>query len=510
MSVSAVLEVAVGLMLIYYALGLIVNIMTKMIKDFLDIRAEALEAVLWKLFDRGDFLFKVAFSSEDEKKKLIDALNKRGPERFRPVPDPLLIKFAELGTPLAKGAKVAIQQTDEKWQINDSDKVYFIFLKDDEIKVYKGLFEGLKKHPLIEDVKPMQHKLLQWKNRALKDRKPSKISSDTFSLAVLSWLAPRDRLTSAAQDTLKTIRDQLKDMVQAALETMTGSDTKAQEIALEKLNFLDDKTIEAMSIDNIQEFIVEFPDDGPAKKRLLELLTFFADTPENQLKYVREGVYGLPDGKTRDTLLDLLDLGVKDIHAAHEKVTGWYNNASKNIADVYTQKVRVFVVSFACVVTVFLGVDTISIAQGLWEQPERDKAIEKLEEIQTKFGPEGLSVIEQQNLGPENIEEQTQAYVQDIAFILDKFDSLNVPITWKKRWGAFNPESWWPPEDSPDLAPPRRTGLEGFVFKVVGLLVTWVAVSQGSSFWYNILKKINPQSSSGSQSASGGGAKASG
>ena len=46
MNISAILEVAIGLALIYYALGLIANIIIGTIKNILDMRAEALEEVL--------------------------------------------------------------------------------------------------------------------------------------------------------------------------------------------------------------------------------------------------------------------------------------------------------------------------------------------------------------------------------------------------------------------------------------------------------------------------------
>jgi hypothetical protein len=48
---------------------------------------------------------------------------------------------------------------------------------------------------------------------------------------------------------------------------------------------------------------------------------------------------------------------------------------------------------------------------------------------------------------------------------------------------------WWNPANFPQSLSPG--GLVGFILlKVVGLGLTAIAVSQGSSFWYDVLRKL--------------------
>jgi hypothetical protein len=67
---------------------------------------------------------------------------------------------------------------------------------------------------------------------------------------------------------------------------------------------------------------------------------------------------------------------------------------------------------------------------------------------------------------------------------------------------------WWQTE----LPPAGSTVGQWVLFsvlKVLGLGLTAAAISQGSSFWYDLLKKITTPSSSSSSSSSGGGSSSS-
>ena len=64
-----------------------------------------------------------------------------------------------------------------------------------------------------------------------------------------------------------------------------------------------------------------------------------------------------------------------------------------------------------------------------------------------------------------------EKYVNKVVVDLGELD---IPVTW--------------------LQAPLPEDTAGWVLKVAGLVITTVAAAQGSSFWYDILKKINPKS----------------
>ncbi|NJN55450.1 MAG: hypothetical protein HC804_12260 [Anaerolineae bacterium] len=71
--------------------------------------------------------------------------------------------------------------------------------------------------------------------------------------------------------------------------------------------------------------------------------------------------------------------------------------------------------------------------------------------------------------------EQIQGQVALISDILQSLEGLDLPMPWWRE--------------------PLPTTAEARLSLVLGMLFTWVAVSQGSSFWYDILKAIKPGSS---------------
>src|SRR5262249_26083009 len=65
----------------------------------------------------------------------------------------------------------------------------------------------------------------------------------------------------------------------------------------------------------------------------------------------------------------------------------------------------------------------------------------------------------------------------------DSFDPLNILLRWTADdWNALNGLA--------DTTQLRRV-FDG-IYKVIGLLVTALALTMGAEFWYNILKKLVP------------------
>ncbi len=386
MSLTNVLQVAIGLILVYYALGLIVNILTRIVKDVFDMRAETLETVLI------DFL-----------------------------------------------------KTDGKTN---------------------QLLADFKDHALIQNLKPITDKALQLVNRGKEKRKVSEIPNGTFSLALLDVLASQARLTA---------------FVRQATERLVAvvPDIDTQDALRKALGFDDEKLADGLRV------AAGKLADGPVKDRLQELIDLLLGKPEAQLEIIRAGIEELPDSSTKDALLAMINFSKRDVEDFRKRVESWYDDMLKNVSLMFTKHVRAWVIGFSFVVVFAFGADSIQIVRDLWDQPARQAAIvDTLTPLVDEFG-RGVDLETLGTLDPaerETAKEKIDRQIDDLTSIIDRLQSLeDVSITWKHAWGPFNTKNW------------EEDGL----LKLIGLLVTSLATAQGSSFWYDMLKKLKPQATTG-------------
>jgi len=175
---------------------------------------------------------------------------------------------------------------------------------------------------------------------------------------------------------------------------------------------------------------------------------------QQQLAALRQAVTNLPPGKTRDSLVALVTNGENSLEKTRERVADWFDSTMDSVSDLYEQHVRMIVWIVAAVVTLALGIDSINIAQTLWQQP-------------TIRAAAATQAAQMAQSGQLNL--QSSAQTQDA---LNNLTALRIPLLWDPQNMPNTPDKW--------------------LWKIVGLLVTWVAAAQGAPFWYDILKKVNP------------------
>jgi hypothetical protein len=162
----------------------------------------------------------------------------------------------------------------------------------------------------------------------------------------------------------------------------------------------------------------------------------------NKLEQIKNTIKGLPDGEIKTTLNCLIDATVNDMQTAHKNIERWYDDMMQNVSQLYMQHARHIAIICALVVTLVVDGDSINVATQLWNQPTlRAAAAAKAEE-----------------------------YIQQEPDPTKALEELNIPI----------PILW---------TTPLPQDAQGWLLKILGWVITWVAVSQGSSFWYDVLKR---------------------
>jgi hypothetical protein len=168
-----------------------------------------------------------------------------------------------------------------------------------------------------------------------------------------------------------------------------------------------------------------------------------------------ELINNLPDSNGKRAFIQWINQGVTNLEDLRKRSTAYFSGLMEQAAATFRSNARSFVIILSLLVTLLLGVDSIQLVRTLWVNADlRGLAAARAE------------IVVQ--------EEGTDATMTDL---IQELGDLTLQF------------GWWRTE-----LPEVGTGAMGWVLfvilKVLGLGLTVIAVSQGSSFWYDLLKKI--------------------
>lgn len=177
---------------------------------------------------------------------------------------------------------------------------------------------------------------------------------------------------------------------------------------------------------------------------------------EFELDELKELINAFPDSDGKTALLKWVGQGVTNVEELRKRTFTYFNGVMDQAGATFRSNARSFVIMLSILLTLVLGTDSIQMAQTLWDNANlRAIAVAKAE------------VVAQQEGADET----------DIETLFKDLGELDV----------INP-GWFMNEQP-------KSGLPGdwasfILMKTLGLGLTMAAVSQGSSFWYDLLKKI--------------------
>ncbi len=159
----------------------------------------------------------------------------------------------------------------------------------------------------------------------------------------------------------------------------------------------------------------------------------------------------LPETETKQAVIKWIDQGVTNVEELRKRTTTYFNGVMDQASSTFKSNARSFVIVLSILLTLLLGTDSIELAKTLW----------------TNASVRALAVAQAQAAVQQ---EGADANIDDL---IQQLGALNiVHIGW---WQMDAPDGNWFP----------FIGL-----KILGLVLTAAAVSQGSSFWYDLLKKV--------------------
>lgn len=194
---------------------------------------------------------------------------------------------------------------------------------------------------------------------------------------------------------------------------------------------------------------------------------------EFELDELKELINAFPESEGKQAVLKWVGQGVTKVEDLRKRTLTYFTGVMDQAAATFKSNARSFVIIFSILLTILLGTDSIKMAQALWDNA-------------------GLRAIA---MAKAEVVAQQGGETSDIDTLFKDLGELNVI-----NIGWFLTER---PE-----APADAAAWAWFVtMKILGLGLTVAAVSQGSSFWYDLLKKIVTPSKGG---GGGGGDEAKG
>ncbi len=189
--------------------------------------------------------------------------------------------------------------------------------------------------------------------------------------------------------------------------------------------------------------------------------------PEEFLTNVKKGVEGLEDPLLKGTILPLIQNAEimeqdneKRIALARANVETWFNNTMDRASGWYKRQTTRIAIVIGLIIALLLNVDTLAMVQSLWSNTSLRQSISSV----------AVAYIQQ---GKDQNADQA----------LGELRTLNLPLGWSGMLADNNPQTPLGPQEIPVL--PGE-----IILKVLGLLITGLAISQGSSVWFDILQLL--------------------
>ncbi len=188
------------------------------------------------------------------------------------------------------------------------------------------------------------------------------------------------------------------------------------------------------------------------------------------LMQLAELVDKLPDSEGKQAFIQWINQGVTSIDDLRKRTTAYFTGMMEQASATFRANARSFVIILSIAVTVLFGTDSLQLAKALWTNAE----------LRALTAAKAQMVVEQ---------EGATATLDDL---IQQLGDITIRI------------GWWQTE-RPAAGADAMTWVSFVLLKILGLGLTAAAVSQGSSFWYDLLKKITSPTTSTSSSKSSGG-----
>jgi hypothetical protein len=171
---------------------------------------------------------------------------------------------------------------------------------------------------------------------------------------------------------------------------------------------------------------------------------------------VADAIDNLPSRQLQEVARRLSNEASDTIEDLRANLERWYDDSMERVSGWYKRRVQFVLALIGLVLAIVLNADTMQIVGKLWsDQSVRAAVVAEADRVAQSDDP--------------------AADLEAVADRVDQLKSLDVPLGWKLEEGD--------PRDLPD-------GLRGWAGKVVGILLTALALMLGAPFWFDLLSRF--------------------
>jgi len=183
----------------------------------------------------------------------------------------------------------------------------------------------------------------------------------------------------------------------------------------------------------------------------------------NPLRPLRDAVGKITNKDLQRALMALLDAAGNDVSKARENIEAWYNSSMERLTGWYKRRAQFIILVLGLGVVIAVNADTIAISTSLSsDKTVRDSLIAAAQEY-VKQPPE---------------KQEPDKPMKRIEQYMDLVRNQGLPL----GWNTANPLSI-PDKTKPDIS-------VRWLLKIVGWLITTLAISLGAPFWFDLLNKF--------------------
>jgi hypothetical protein len=174
------------------------------------------------------------------------------------------------------------------------------------------------------------------------------------------------------------------------------------------------------------------------------------------IQNLKNGIQNIPDAKVQASILSLLDSAQGDIELARARVENWYDDTMERVSGWYKRSTQKIIFALGLALCILLNADTLMIVKELWNDDAiRASVINAAQERTKALAPDGDF--------QKALQDVTKGSAPPIGWVWSKF-SKDDPRGWPENW------EW--------------------IWKVIGILLSTIAVAMGAPFWFDLLNKI--------------------
>ena len=367
-------------------------------------------------------------------------------------------------------------------------------------------------HPLISNLyKPS-------KTAGKKGRLPSYIPSTKFGAALFSLVVQAGTDYSPVRIMSGQINQQLASIHSPEQQKLAKADWNA---ILETAKNLAASGLGAAALDSlklqVQLYGEKYPEVKPSVDQLLpQVDSYYGQFAQEQravmesgsdagltMRQFRLGLLGMQ--KVNPQLSNSVAAIIKQaegyaLHADQVVATArlnletWFNDSMDRLSGTYKRRAQVTAFIIGLILALILNVDSISVATSLWREPTLRQAI--IAQAQNATAP-AASQASASTAGP----------LQNIPALQTQLQALNIPFGWSfapidtagrqcsllpvgasQVWGIPSTDSQGQPicKGFTNLPP----DIVSWLVKLLGLMMTALATTQGAPFWFDVLGKL--------------------